>query len=183
MTEQLTKILVFSGMLWLACWLWFYLWPALHLDEFRQDMFALRNEMFRDAASGKLAFNSEAYLFLRQTMNGYIRFGHRLSILQLVLAARFLKRPNFNEMWQMALAGANEQQKDLYNGYMNRMNEISSRYLRASSPVLGNLLFICVVIYISVKTMNKITLNKMPPQLNIFAVDEAYRIGSLNLPI
>jgi len=43
-------------------------------------MFTLRDNLFEDAANGLIDFDHPAYGNLRQTMNGYIRFAHRLSV-------------------------------------------------------------------------------------------------------
>lgn len=63
----------------------FWLWPSVRLDSFRQNMFALRDELFDYAASGKISFSHPAYRLLRQSMNGFIRHGHRLSLFQVIM--------------------------------------------------------------------------------------------------
>jgi hypothetical protein len=60
--------------------LYAYFFRKYHVDAFRQRVFAVRDEMFDYAASGKISFQDPAYRMLRQLMNGYIRFGHRISI-------------------------------------------------------------------------------------------------------
>ena len=63
----------------------FWLWPSVRLDSFRQNMFALRDELFDYAASGKISFSHPAYRLLRQSMNGFIRHGHRLRLFQVIM--------------------------------------------------------------------------------------------------
>src|ERR1039457_4111930 len=63
----------------------FWLWPCVRLDVFRQKMFAVRDELFDYAESGKIGFNHPAYRLLRQSMNGFIRYGHRLTFFQVNL--------------------------------------------------------------------------------------------------
>jgi hypothetical protein len=65
--------------------LFFRLWPAHRLDSFRQNMFALRDEVFDYAASGKIGFDHPSYKLLRQSMNGFIRYAHRLTFYRLCL--------------------------------------------------------------------------------------------------
>lgn len=63
----------------------FRLWPAHRCDSFRQNMFAIRDRAFDYAASGKIAFDHPSYRLLRQSMNGYIRYAHRLTFFRLCL--------------------------------------------------------------------------------------------------
>jgi hypothetical protein len=55
------------------------LWPTYRLDYFRQNMFAVRDELFDFAAGGNISFNDPAYRLLRQSMNGFIRYAHNLT--------------------------------------------------------------------------------------------------------
>jgi hypothetical protein len=59
--------------------------PALRLDIFRQKMFVVRDELFDYAAAGNIDFNHPAYRLLRKSMNGFLRYGHRLSLFQLII--------------------------------------------------------------------------------------------------
>lgn len=55
------------------------LWASLRLDEFRQSIFIVRDELFDFAASGAISFDHPAYRLLRQSMNGFIRYAHQLT--------------------------------------------------------------------------------------------------------
>ncbi len=57
----------------------FWVWPEQRVDLFRQQMFALRDELFDFAADGKIKFDDPAYVLLRQLMNGFIRYAHNLT--------------------------------------------------------------------------------------------------------
>ncbi len=61
------------------------LWSDFRVDQFRQRMFAIRDELFDYAASGAIDFNDPAYRLLRQSMNGFIRYGHQLTLFRLLL--------------------------------------------------------------------------------------------------
>jgi cbb3-type cytochrome oxidase subunit 3 len=54
-------------------------WPAQRVDLFRQQMFALRDELFDFAIDGKVSFDDPAYALLRHLMNGFIRYAHNLT--------------------------------------------------------------------------------------------------------
>jgi hypothetical protein len=94
----------------------FWLWPSVRLDSFRQNMFSLRDELFDYAASGKIEFGHPAYRLLRQSMNGFIRHGHRLSVFQIVIDLitwRVAGHPpafDWTERWNAALASIKDRQ-------------------------------------------------------------------------
>lgn len=69
--------------LWL---LWCVLWRELHLDIFRQRLFNIRNELFRLAAGGGIAFNHPAYVLLRDRINFIIRFAHWFTFTRMAAA-------------------------------------------------------------------------------------------------
>ena len=80
------------------------------IDEFRENMFSLREEMFLYAAREGL-LNDPAYTKLRDIMNGFIRFGHRLSLsywLSRVVAAKCAgfdsPRTDVLEQWDVAMS-------------------------------------------------------------------------------
>lgn len=86
MVEADLITVVQSGILLGAAWsLLFWLWSAVRLDCFRQRMFEVRDELFDYAASGRISFDHPAYRLLRQSMNGFIRYGHQLSFSQFVM--------------------------------------------------------------------------------------------------
>jgi len=60
-------------------------YTAYRIDAFREQMFSLREELFDLAASGQLQFDAPAYGMLRTTMNGFIRYGHRVNVVSLVI--------------------------------------------------------------------------------------------------
>lgn len=70
-----------------VCYLLFWRYRKYSVDKFRQEVFALRDELFDYAAEGHVPFDHPAYTMLRTTMNGFIRFGHRLSLWQFLFLA------------------------------------------------------------------------------------------------
>ncbi len=57
----------------------FLFWPEQRVVLFRQQMFALRDELFDFALEGKIEFDDPAYTQLRELMNGFIRYAHNLT--------------------------------------------------------------------------------------------------------
>ena len=75
-----------TGLVLVVLWVsLFWLFRDYRIDVFRQNMFALRDELFDFASEGKIAFDHPAYRSLRAACNGYIRFGHRVSFITATL--------------------------------------------------------------------------------------------------
>jgi len=82
MTTALLTLVSLAGL----CAL-YLLYRDYRVDRFRQSMFELRDRLFDEAAAGRLSFDHRAYGIMRTTMNGYIRFAHRLQLLSLLVFA------------------------------------------------------------------------------------------------
>jgi hypothetical protein len=67
------------------------LYRDYRIDVFRENLFALRAELFDLARRGEIAFDHPAYVDLRTTINGWLRFADRISLLQVMLTARLVK--------------------------------------------------------------------------------------------
>lgn len=132
--------------LW-AFYFWFY-WDY-RIDKTRQELFSLRDELFDLAADGRISFHHPAYGLLRTTMNGMIRYTHRVDILHvlaLLYASRHLQVENF-------LARFNEEinpieDKDVKEKLLKlflRMNGVVGKHL-----ILGSIPLLIVVAVVSV---------------------------------
>lgn len=65
-------------------WLVFVELRSYRLDLTRQKLFNIRDELFALAAKGEMAFDSKAYGLMRTTLNGMIRFAHKISLIRLI---------------------------------------------------------------------------------------------------
>lgn len=65
--------------------LYFWLYWDYRVDRTRQALFTIRDDLFDLAAAGALPFAHPAYVLLRKTINGIVRFTHRID-LPLVIA-------------------------------------------------------------------------------------------------
>ena len=123
------------------------LWPCVRLDNFRQSMFALRDEMFDFAANGNISFNDPAYLLLRKSMNGFIRYAHNLTFFRMNLTIIywnvFSKVPEtkWSESWNAALAKiSDENVRRQMRIFQERSIYLVSERLFLGSPILIGLL-------------------------------------------
>lgn len=79
------SIVVVTFTLTVVFFLFHFVWrDDLRVDLFRSRVFALRDEFFAFAADGHIAFDDPAYVLLRRRMNGFIRFGHELTLAQYI---------------------------------------------------------------------------------------------------
>lgn len=101
-------------------WLFTCEYRKYRIDLMRQDIFAIRYELFLWAAENK-AFDTRAYGMTRTTLNGVIQFSHELSLRRILIiyltrlfvkndsGARYLKRlgQSIHELptdWQLRIA-------------------------------------------------------------------------------
>lgn len=105
---QLANVLQFSVVAALWAIVLFKMIPAMLLDSFRQQMFAVRDELFDFAADGHIPFNHPAYILLRRQMNGFIRYAHHLTVFRILMTAAIHKvsgKPEakgWSEDWERA---------------------------------------------------------------------------------
>jgi hypothetical protein len=90
-TTQLANVLQFSVVAAFGAIVVFKMIPAMLLDSFRQNMFAVRDELFDFAAEGNIAFDHPAYVLLRRQMNGFIRYAHQLTVFRILMTAAIHK--------------------------------------------------------------------------------------------
>jgi hypothetical protein len=134
MNEQaLTNTLISLVGLLSVYFLLFWLYRAHRIDSFRQEMFILRDELFDEAAAGLIPFNHPAYRELRVAMNGFIRFGHSLSLSYFVvlwlLSRRSEESNEFADVWQKALSKLDEPTCKRMNNYKFRMSMIAAKHI------------------------------------------------------
>jgi hypothetical protein len=111
-------------------------------------MFAIRDELFDYAASGKIAFDHPAYRLLRQSMNGMIRYGHRITFFQICMTNIIWKIVDgsdfrWTEKWSRALDSLEDDQvKRKLLEFHERAWELVSLRVILGSPALT----ICAVL-------------------------------------
>ena len=134
----LLAIIVF----WFA---YYWLYRDYALDSFRQKMFAVRDDLFDFAAEGNISFDHPAYTILRTTMNGYVRFGHRLRLLDVLLfwmlvpnkIIKKIEKQSFKKQYEESIKDLDENTRKHIEHYRLKMTSIVISYSsRTSFPVL-----------------------------------------------
>lgn len=133
----------------------FLVWRTdLRTDQFRQRMFAIRDELFDYAASGAVAFEDPAYQLLRNFMNGFIRYAHRLTFFQLILT---IFRWNITEQvhpltwhsrWLKSLEPLPEETRTAMGAFHGRAMDVVARHI-----VGGSLIMVLVLTCFLVKAL------------------------------
>lgn len=147
---------IFSIALITVLVLWLY--NDYCVDHFRQEMYKLRDGFFDEAATGRLNFDMKAYGMLRSTMNGMIRFAHRLSLLHVLVGVVILKShlkgsagAEFSEQLKQELGTLSDAQRQLVLDYHKKMNLLVVKYLFAKSPILTPLLIILLIYFAAIE--------------------------------
>ena len=136
-TSALFSLIAISGLVFVLGRL-----RSCAVDNFRQEVFALRDELFDHAAVGSISFDHPAYGMLRSTMNGFVRWADEIQILPLAIQHWISLRHDvagqtrFEIEWEKALASLNEAERGVIVQYRKRMHQILVPYLLYGSPVL-----------------------------------------------
>ena len=128
------------AMLWV---LFYWLYRDYRIDRFREDLFSLRDEVFDMGASGKAPFEHRAYGMLRSNINGAIRHGHRLGLLDLMVFAALARRPDqadgareYTRAWKAACAELDPEVASKLHVIRGRLHYLMAEQIIFTSPLL-----------------------------------------------
>lgn len=159
----LTSILSLAGILLLL-----RLYRDYSVDRFREDLFALRDEMFDYAASGGIEFRQPAYGLLRLTMNGFVRRADGLHLLRIVLLLLVSPREDrrggggFPAARRRSLLDLDSDGQAPMNDYRDRMHRIVASYLLFRSPVMLATIIVPLVAAVRGVTLTNFALRVLP---------------------
>ena len=116
--------------------------PCFRLDEFRQAVFIVRDELFDFALAGRVSFEDPAYRLLRQSMNGFIRYAHQLTFFRLMCTLLTWKARGeqpaltWAARWETALQNTNPETAKELKQFHSRALALVVKRLVTGSPVL-----------------------------------------------
>lgn len=119
--------------------LWVFGWKAYYLDNYRHNLFLLRDELFRLAASGAIDFNDGVYTKMRHALNLKIHFAHRLSFFYFIwmligLRIKPMAIPNYTaERFLLIKKIENQSLKGHLASIEDRSDYLSTSYLLQTS--------------------------------------------------
>ncbi len=136
----------------LIAFLLFPLYKNYRIDKFRYRLFWLRAELFDEARKGTVSFENDAYIMLREIINAYIRFGHKLNLTRFVLFAFALKSDNgIREPFSERLKkNAIKKQEEIMMSYYERLNICVIKHMIVTPFFLAVLLILCPILLILV---------------------------------
>ena len=135
-----------------------WLYQRYRIDRFRNELFAVRDELFLFAAQNNL-INDPGYRELRKVFNGMLRFCHRLTFMQLMLAPVSAGSEPFQE-WLSLIGKLPNAQRDQLISYHFRMLEMGMRFVILGSP-LGWLLVLKYWIMVAIRHGSKALLRPL----------------------
>jgi hypothetical protein len=158
---------------------WFY-WDY-RVDQFRQKVFSLRDRLFDDAAAGRIPFNHKAYGIMRLTLNGSIRFAHRLNLLYFLIVAfrtrdRSQTSAHYDKMFSIAISNLTYEQRSIFLKYRDELDELLIEHIVFSSPMVLTLFLIPFLTFYLVKKLTKWLFKKLANPLGEVR-DVAYVVG------
>jgi hypothetical protein len=150
------------------CYLVFWRFRALCVDAFRQKMFVLRDSFFDEAADGLIGFDHPAYKMLRNTMNGFIRFAHHLSLWDVLFMFLFVRNASkeaslFRAQWKKTTADLDDSTKKTLNTYRERMHRLAIYHVVLSTPELW-LPYLAVLFILALCILLRICCSQSPPR-------------------
>lgn len=152
--EQFTDNLrLFIGLASLT-FLWFC-WRSYRVDAFRENLFALRQELFDYAATNAIAFDDPAYYLLRLRINGLIQFGHRISFARLGASLAFFMcsadakqvLTKKTKIWQESVHKVDKKVQDHLMAIDREMSMLLVKHMVLGSPLLLGLFIITIPLF------------------------------------
>jgi len=159
----------------------FFMYGKYRIDKTRDDLFALRDELFLFAYDHGL-MERAAYRNLRQLINGLIRYTHRLSMARLLWLAFVCRvfgikhKPSkiFSEM-NASMATLPAEQRAVFDQFHSRANNIMAKHIVLRSPMLMAIApSVAIYIIITHETIHRVkssTLNAMTKRAPKEAMD------------
>ncbi len=161
MNPETANFIISLAAIFFICVLVFWLYRDYELDVFRQKMFKLRDKLFDEARAGNISFDDDVYGILRSTMNGSIRYAHRMNFLYVVGLYIALKgRPplednSFSERLKKKKSQLSDEQRKLIDKYQMKMEFYMLEHVLFSSPIILFLVLVPLAITVHLTTRVK----------------------------
>jgi hypothetical protein len=164
-----------------ALWLfWYFCWKDYVTDKFRQDVFALRDELFVAVAGEQtpLCFNSREYQMFRNELNASIRCARHITLFRIfaIYALKALTAPGLSiedleEDSKIIREDTPEDIKAYLKPYQDRYGNYVIRYLATVSPtfvLIVATIVIMAVAYAFLRGLVKVGSRIFTMQLHFF---------------
>lgn len=140
---------IYLGLLWI---LFFWMYRSYRLDAFRQELFAIRDELFDLASAGEIGFDDRVYQMLRGSLNWNIQFGHKTGFLDLVCHYIFVGKNEYEdaqvskycEAWKTAVESLTPESRKKVEALRSRSHVAVFKQIIFTSAILMFSLFLVV---------------------------------------
>jgi hypothetical protein len=108
-------------------------------DHFRQDLFELRRDLFCYMAKGHVQADEPAYVHLRRSMNGMIRYTEHVTFCRVIVTAASQRNPGEAHRIMMDKAIArigSEEVRDVLSGYRWKLSNVIIWHFLRTSPAV-----------------------------------------------
>lgn len=155
-TVNVNEIVIVSFGLVAIWYLYFWLYKDYAIDCFRQNVFELRDKLFDEASMGLVDFNHPAYCLLRRTMNGTIRYSHKISFVQMVFVSFLFKKQeleshnvSFEKKFENAISNLEDEAKERLSEYRKELINITFHHIIRESPI-AFFFIVLILIFLSI---------------------------------
>lgn len=120
-------------------YLYLWLYRDYRRDLLRTRLFEIRAELFDGARDGRIDFNHPAYGLLRSTLNGFLRYGHKVGAFRLVMTALLLDPKemedlyHFQSKWQRAVKSLDTETQSWLEALRRRSHAALFKHLLATT--------------------------------------------------
>jgi len=114
-----------------------WLYRGYRIDRLRNDLFAMRDQMFLYAAEHQF-LDHPGYRELRKIFNAMLRYSHRLCLSEVLLATWLAPRESEQESfgeWAAMLASLPEEHRNALIDYHIGMLNLGTRFVIGGSPI------------------------------------------------
>jgi len=124
-------------------WLFHFAYRQHCIDRTRQRLFAIRDNLFFESADRRV-LDHPAYKLTRQTLNGWIRFAHEVSLLEAIALVIAMRRAStrtrvddFSTKRRKALDGLSPQDRELFAETFTNAHAVLAAHIIQTSLVLA----------------------------------------------
>lgn len=124
-------------------WLYSFVYRDFKIDESRQMLFKIRDDLFDKAAADIISFDDDAYGLTRNTLNGLIRFTHNLSTTRIIVMNWFCNDfdaayiEKFSTKLDHAFDKLSPEQREIYQMAFVNAHWVILQHIAHTSPLLS----------------------------------------------
>jgi hypothetical protein len=120
--------------------LWWKAYPSMRVEEFRLNIFALRNSIFDKAAKGEISFDDPMYQIVRAILNGMLKDADNLTFLdflgRIYRAKKSSAHSQFSAYVEHQVSAMPAEKKAIYQDVLKQIGPLLSELIIKRSLIL-----------------------------------------------